>query len=76
MFSPTSKINSLAVNVCVRKYDLILNLNGVFFLSLNSQYVLQALAWRVGDSKRRLRLVMESSPKGKAAWADIAHAKF
>ena len=44
MFSPTSKGNSLAANVCVRKYDLILNLNDIFFLSFNSQYVLQALA--------------------------------
>ena len=47
----------------------------------------QALAWRMGNSpcphchmcksrKRRLGWAMKSPPKGKAAWADIAHTKF
>ena len=47
----------------------------------------QALACRAGDSlqlcchpcklrKTPLRGVMKSPPKGKAAWVDIAHAKF
>ena len=40
----------------------------------------QALAWHMANSckwrKRRLRQVMKSPPKGKAVWADIAHAEF
>ena len=73
---------SFMVHIC----KMIIS-SGVFFIFQNFDFLgPQALAWRAGDRphpcyhprkprKRKLGRAMKILPKGKAVWADIAHAK-
>ena len=89
MFVTSTECSTLRVNIsCLKKRSLNTTKVSYRFISIYlSTYIYQVLASHAGDSlcprshprkwrKRRLRRAIKSPPKGKAAWADIACAKF